>query len=549
VAGPVARIIVTYTDLNNAQQAIRISDLHFEAVPLVDNDSLIGGDGDDTMYGGIGLDTLLGGVGNDRLYGGLGNDSIEGGDNADLIYGDDGNDTINFGSGNDTVFGGAGNDVIDDIAGSPLSGQNLIYGGTGDDTVWTGNDADVLYGDEGNDLLQGEAGNDTLYGGADNDNLFGGGDSDQAFGGTGNDNVSGDAGTDTLYGDAGSDSLYGGTENDQLFGGSENDLLYGGGNEDRLFGGTGTDRLYGDAGNDILYGGAGLDTMFGGIGNDVFYIGLNDVLGNAEVIDGGGSGNSTLDLLTDNDVIDLQPYGWSRVTINYTGGNPLSESGTILIYSSPIKIPANLIGVINFTEIETIIPCFTAGTCILTDRGDVAVEALVAGDLVMTRDRGLQPLRWVGRRHLGLAELIADPDLQPVRIGRAAFGTDAPVRAMLVSPQHRVLIEGARAEMYFGEEEVLVPAKHLVGRAEVTRALPQAGVTYIHILFDQHEIVLSDGLWTESFQPALRTLNSLDIAARREVLELFPELATGEKVFAGARLSLKAHEAKVLVSD
>ena len=117
----------------------------------------------------------------------------------------------------------------------------------------------------------------------------------------------------------------------------------------------------------------------------------------------------------------------------------------------------------------------------------------------------------------------------------------------MVSPQHRVLIEGAKAEMYFGESEVLVPAKHLLGLAEVTRALPAEGVTYVHILFDRHEIVQSDGLWTESFQPAERTLDALDAAARDEVLALFPDLAGDASAFPAARLSLKAHEAKVLL--
>ena len=74
------------------------------------------------------------------------------------------------------------------------------------------------------------------------------------------------------------------------------------------------------------------------------------------------------------------------------------------------------------------------------------------------------------------------------------------------------------------------------------------GVTYVHFLFDRHVIVQSDGIWTESFQPAERTLNALDEAARAEVLELFPELAGDATGFPAARLSLKAHEAKVLVS-
>jgi hypothetical protein len=117
---------------------------------------------------------------------------------------------------------------------------------------------------------------------------------------------------------------------------------------------------------------------------------------------------------------------------------------------------------------------------------------------------------------------------------------------MIVSPQHRLLVEGARAELLFGETEVLVPAKHLVGQLDVARLLPDDGVTYIHILFDRHEIVQSDGIWTESFQPAERMLTAMEAEVRAEVLAIFPELETDTRAYAGARLSLKAHEARVL---
>ncbi|RYE40105.1 MAG: hypothetical protein EOP21_09900 [Hyphomicrobiales bacterium] len=82
----------------------------------------------------------------------------------------------------------------------------------------------------------------------------------------------------------------------------------------------------------------------------------------------------------------------------------------------------------------------------------------------------------------------------------------------------------------------------------MTRALPSDGVTYVHILFDRHEIVQSDGIWTESFQPAERTLNAMDQDARAELLALFPELASDSSGFLAARRSLKAYEAKVLTS-
>jgi Hint domain len=117
---------------------------------------------------------------------------------------------------------------------------------------------------------------------------------------------------------------------------------------------------------------------------------------------------------------------------------------------------------------------------------------------------------------------------------------------MLVSPQHRVLITGARAEMLFGEHEVLVAAKHLLGQPGVTRG-KMAGVTYLHLLFERHEIVRSAGAWTESFQPADRTLGAMDADSRAELAAIFPELdvKTG---FPVARRALKAHEAKVLLA-
>lgn len=553
VAGPVARIVIQYTDLDNAQQAIFVSDLHFDAVALTDDDSIIGGDGNDTLFGGIGHDSLLGDIGDDLFYGGIGHDTIEAGDGNDISYGDAGDDTIRFGAGNDTVYGGDGNDRIDDAFSISLTGNNLLYGGTGNDTLWAGDDADTLYGDEGTDLLNGEAGNDLLYGGADNDDLFGGTDHDTLHGDAGDDTLSGESGNDVAYGGTGNDALNGGVGLDTLYGDAGNDTLYGDAGDDLLSGGTGNDLVYGGTGNDMIYGGAGTDSIFAGDDGDQIFMAYtkpgdetdagnavaNDVLGSESVDGGGDDGPTDNDTLT----VDITGMGWTRIDLVY---DPLDhENGTIRFFdASGVQI-----GILSFTEIENlVIVCFTPGTQILTGRGEVPVEALVPGDLVVTRDNGLQPLRWVGTRKLTYAELRAKPDLQPVRIAAGALAGVGPDRAMLVSPQHRVLVEGARAEMYFGESEVLVPAKHLIGLAEVTRALPAEGVTYVHILFDRHEIVQSDGIWTESFQPAERTLNALDDAARAEVLELFPDLAADATGFPAARLSLKAHEAKVLVS-
>ncbi|MCF1709980.1 Hint domain-containing protein [Tabrizicola sp. J26] len=179
-----------------------------------------------------------------------------------------------------------------------------------------------------------------------------------------------------------------------------------------------------------------------------------------------------------------------------------------------------------------------------TAQGSVAVEALKPGDMVWTRDHGLQPLRWIGGKTLNREQLAEQPELAPVRIKAGALGRGQPLRDMMVSPQHRVLIAGSRAELLFGEDELLVAAIHLVGQPGITRVEGRP-VRYVHLMFDRHEIVLSDGLWTESFQPGDRTLAGMDAGQRAELDALFPGITTG-RLFPAARRALKSHEVRVL---
>jgi hypothetical protein len=251
------------------------------------------------------------------------------------------------------------------------------------------------------------------------------------------------------------------------------------------------------------------------------------------VVDGGEGGD-------DYDVLDLTAYGHPATNIIYDTLNP--ENGTVEF----LDASGTVVGTMTFSNIENVVACFTPGAMILTDMGEVAVEDLLPGDRVLTRDNGYQTIRWAGRRDLSHAELIVEPRFNPVFIARGALGADLPERDMMVSPQHRMLITGPRAELLFGENEVLVAAKHLVGMAGVEQRVSKS-VSYIHILFDEHEIVRADGAWSESFQPGEMTLEGLGAEQRAEILALFPELATGAS-FPAARLSLKAKEARVLLS-
>ncbi|MDO5620383.1 MAG: Hint domain-containing protein [Paracoccus sp. (in: a-proteobacteria)] len=169
-------------------------------------------------------------------------------------------------------------------------------------------------------------------------------------------------------------------------------------------------------------------------------------------------------------------------------------------------------------------PCFTTGTLIDTPTGAVAVETLRPGDLVLTRDHGAQPVRWIGTRKLTAADLAAAPEMHPIRIAAGALGNGTPSTDLLVSPQHRILVRSAIAQKMFGTDEVLVAAKQLCQIDGIDIAQDAAQVEYVHILFDQHEVVISNGAETESLYTGPEALKSIGSAARDEIFSLFPEL-------------------------
>ena len=189
-------------------------------------------------------------------------------------------------------------------------------------------------------------------------------------------------------------------------------------------------------------------------------------------------------------------------------------------------------------------PCFTRGTLIETPRGPRRVEDLRPGDLVLTRDDGPQPVRWVGARRLDLGP--GDLDLRPVVLRASAFGPGIPSRDLEVSPMHRLLLGGASTQLLFARDEVLAPARHLVNHRTICWAeVPR--VEYVHLLFDRHQIVYSQNCASESFYPGGVGLNGFDAATRDEVLALFPELRSLPGHYGDtARKVLKNHEARLL---
>lgn len=524
------------------------------------NDTVYGGDGDDTVMGQMGHDTVYGGAGNDTVYGGSGNDTLYADAGNDTVYGGDDRDTI-FVNGADTVFGGEGGDDFDVLVMNDAGGtvtftgaesgtfqQNgvtgtgsfteieYVAGGAGSDTfdltnsggyrdIYLQGGNDIFYGSALMDTAHGGDGNDVLYGGGGDDFLLFGAGDDLTYGGDGNDFIDDEygvqlSGMNTVYGGAGQDHIYTGSGNDIVYGGADADEIHGESGSDILFGDEGDDTVWAEDGNDTLSGGAGNDTLYTGSGNDTIIVGSGrDVVGDFNIADDDLDGFSN-DQLSVANLLNAQgqPISYHDVVVSDDGsGNAVltfpNGEQIVLQGVSPTSVDTG-------PELFKIgIPCFTSGTMILTPRGEVPVEMLRPGDMVVTRDNGPQPLRWAGMRRLSRADLDDNPDLLPVKIEPGGWAGE---RGLLVSPQHAISTMTSQR----GGTHQFVRARHLArlrgGKARVAKGIKS--VTYCHLMFDQHQVVFGNSIASESFYPGPWGLSALTPESIREVVYLFPEL-------------------------
>ncbi|MCK0143450.1 Hint domain-containing protein [Aliiroseovarius sp. F20344] len=564
---------------------------------FVDNNDALDGSNDDVIVAGAGNDTVIAGSGNDDIDGGTGNDTIygdegpspvtsaseslnwssEGADETDLSAGftqttgqmDVSVSFSNDGGGND--FSVETSDTAYTEAGEPFDpNSNLSLGGTGstptstttidfssnttgvqdevenvtfriselDSDGWQdivtinaydadGNLVTVTIDPNGTDTVSGN----TITSGIGSE---GWGDQDASAlvtiagplskieiiyenGGTSGQLI----GISDIHYDTVVDTIVPG--DDVIDGGEGDDIIYGQGGDDTLTGGEGADELYGGEGDDTINFGVN-DTAEGGLGDDTFILDPTEATGGPGVVIN-IDGNEDPD---DSDVDTLYLSGLAtHDDIVYDPNDP--ESGTVTLSDGTV---------INFTNIENVIICFTTGSMILTDRGERPVEDLKTGDMVVTRDHGLQPIRWIGQK-----ATEGHGKLAPILIQKGAFGNHSD---LIVSPQHRMVYEGPQANLLFAQPEVMIPAVHLLQSGCATQTEVDQ-VTYFHIMFDQHEVIFANGAATESFHPGHQGLGAIDDASRAELFTLFPELRSEPRQYGDtARMVLKGYEARVL---
>lgn len=191
-------------------------------------------------------------------------------------------------------------------------------------------------------------------------------------------------------------------------------------------------------------------------------------------------------------------------------------------------------------------PCFAAGTRIMTDQGERAVESLQPGDLVLSHDGALVPLRMALSRRLHRTDLFKYPKLRPVRIVAGAVGQSLPRRDLLVSRQHRMLVQSRIAQRMFGTDAVLISAARMTAIPGIFVDTDLTEITYFHLVFDRHIVLYADGAPSESLFAGPEAMASLTSQARDELLLLFPHLSPPTTMASACYIPGGKHQKKLM---
>ncbi|WP_420011409.1 Hint domain-containing protein [Tateyamaria sp.] len=197
--------------------------------------------------------------------------------------------------------------------------------------------------------------------------------------------------------------------------------------------------------------------------------------------------------------------GWARLSLEQpestrvlhstvTNPRPIltSDLRDITLGSGARTLSKEVLFVAAATDITPLgpMPSLHPGTPIATPTGYRAAGNLRRGDTVIS-DAG---------------QII--PVLQTVRHAMPARGSFAPVRLhapyfelgrdIVVAPEQRLVLKGSEVEYIFGQEAVLVPARHLVSGYAASWVAPQSVAEYVQLVLPGHEAIMAAGAALES---------------------------------------------------
>lgn len=196
---------------------------------------------------------------------------------------------------------------------------------------------------------------------------------------------------------------------------------------------------------------------------------------------------------------------------------------------------------------------FSPSSVVETARGPVLARDMRLGDKLVTRDKGFQPVRWIGQSSVLYGDPTAKADPAeapmsgPVRIRAGSQGTNPDAGNLIVAPGQRLLAQNPLNELLFATDEVMVSAGDML-HLDGIDAVPRDVGRWVHLLLDSHELVRVNGIWIESFAPDMWSLRVAYPQEWHAITEAMPRLKYENTAasYVEARLSLDAREARLI---
>jgi hypothetical protein len=283
-------------------------------------------------------------------------------------------------------------------------------------------------------------------------------------------------------------------------------------------------------------------TGFGG-GNSTAYDTDNNAVGGGETFRINGGPNQTFDAsVVYNSTItytDGTTASITAVIFQDTNGNVYlapeftANADQVALEAKPIQSislgsltqnPFQSTGLTANRQAGNFAVCFTRGTRLLTPRGYVAINELRPGDLLTTVDNGSRPVEWIGSTQMATGDALDAQKMRPIRLRQGHHGL---TRDILVSPQHCVAVGDS-----------FVRARHLaeIPGAGARVACGVSQVEYFHVLCARHEVLIAEGMHTESFYPGPQAIRALGSRAFAELARIIPGLSDGDDSAASAAI-------------
>ncbi|WP_172300463.1 Hint domain-containing protein [Pseudoruegeria sp. HB172150] len=169
---------------------------------------------------------------------------------------------------------------------------------------------------------------------------------------------------------------------------------------------------------------------------------------------------------------------------------------------------------------------FARGTIIATEDGPVAVEDLLPGTKVETRDGGYQPLLWIGTITLLPNQQPGQTPSRLFRIPVDSFGPARPMPDLMLAPHARLLHRHTKLREIMQAEAALTPITAFEDGQSVIRVAPASPVSTYHLAFRDHHIVRTNGLEVESFHPGTDLMRRIGADGMRLFMSFFPHLTS-----------------------